>query len=154
MRFLGILVCCLLLQFTGFGQDRIVQKPCFDSVLQHESSEMKARLEERGFELVREATMTMESEYEMPVIVPLNQGSLYAFVFIGDTQSKLYEVRMYDWEERQVVYKKNGIESNIIAYQYVPVATEYHVIKPVQVTNIKKKKQLCGYIMMFRKTSK
>jgi hypothetical protein len=32
--------------------------------------------------LLKEASITMESEYEMPVIVPLTQGSLYQFVFI------------------------------------------------------------------------
>jgi hypothetical protein len=106
-----------------------------------------------GFIIVKEATMTMESEYEMPVIVPLTQGSWYQFVFIGDLSSKLYEVRMYDYNEKQVVYKKHygdGMESNIISYSYIPQFTEYHIIKPVQV-NKKKKKGICGYIMMFKK---
>lgn len=148
-----ILPVVVLLSFAQIskGQDRIVQKACFDSVLKREADTVKARLAEEGYLMVREATMTMESEYEMPVIVPLTAGTLYQFVFIGDVDSKLYEVRMYDWTEKRVVYKKNGIESNLISYPYVPVSTEYHVIKPVQVSNIKKKKQLCGYILMFKK---
>ena len=129
----------------------MVQKSCFDTTLKRQSDTAKAYFARKGFVLVREATMTMESQYEMPVIVPLTEGTLYEFVFIGDVESKLYEVRMYDWSEKRVVYKKNGIESNVIAFDYVPYATEYHVIKPVQVSNIRKKKQLCGYIMMFKK---
>lgn len=145
-----------LVVFVGFAQaakcqDRIVQKACYDTTLKRQADTVKARLAEQGYIVVREATMTMESQYEMPVIVPLTAGTLYQFVFIGDADSKLYEVRMYDWTERQVAYKKNGMESNLIHYTYVPVSTEYHVIKPVQVTNIKKKKQLCGYILMFKK---
>ena len=103
--------------------------------------------------MVKEATMMMESEYEMPVIVPLNQGSWYQFVFIGDKSSRLYELRMYDYDEKQVVYQKQfgeGMESNIISYSYIPKFSEYHMIKPVQV-NKKKKKDICGYIIMLKK---
>ena len=96
----------------------------------------------------------MESEYEMPVIVPLTEGSWYQFVFIGDATSRLYEVRMFDWNERQVVYEKNlsgDDNANVISYSYIPKFTEYHMIKPVQV-NKKKKKGLCGYVMLLKKT--
>jgi hypothetical protein len=87
------------------------------------------------------------------VIVPLTQGSWYYFVFIGDLTSKLYELRMYDFNEKQIIYKKQygeGVESNIISYSYLPKFTEYHIIKPVQVNKLKKK-NICGYIMMFKK---
>ena len=103
--------------------------------------------------MVKEATMQMESEYEMPVIVPLQQGTWYNIVFIGDVTSKLYEVRMYDFQEKQVVYQKHfgqGMESNIISYSYIPKFSEYHMIKPVQVNKLKKK-NICGYIMLFKK---
>jgi hypothetical protein len=96
--------------------------------------------------------MAMESEYEMPVIVPLNQGSWYHFVFIGDTGSKLYEVRMYDWDEKQVAYQKKqwgDVDGNVISYSYIPKFSEYHMMKPVQVH--KKKKNLCGYVMLLKK---
>lgn len=147
-------VVILFFAMQGFAQDRIVQRSCFDTTLKRQADNAKEHFAKEGYVLVREATMTMESQYEMPVIVPLTEGSLYEFVFIGDVNSKLYEVRMYDWDERQVVYKKNGMESNVIAYNYVPFSTEYHVIKPVQVSNIRKKKELCGYIMMFKKVKK
>lgn len=135
------------------GQDRIRQVSCFDSTLKRQADSLKLNLAQQGFIVVKEATMTMESEYEMPVIVPLNQGTWYQFAFIGDMSSKLYEVRMYDYDEKQVVYQKHygdGMESNIINYSYIPKVTEYHIIKPVQVSK-KKKKNLCGYIIMFKK---
>jgi hypothetical protein len=102
--------------------------------------------------MVREAPTKMESGYEMPVIVPLTQGSWYHFVFIGDVSSKLYEVRMYDYNEKQVVYEKHygQVQSNIIGFPYIPKFSEYHIIKPVQI-NKKKKKDICGYIIMFKK---
>ena len=135
------------------AQDVIRQVSCFDSTLKHQADSLKLAFYRDGFIVVKEATMTMESEYEMPVIVPLHEGTWYHFVFIGDMSSRLYELRMLDWEERQVVYKKQygqGMESNIISYSYIPKFSEYHMIKPVQVNKVKKK-NICGYILMFKK---
>jgi len=104
--------------------------------------------------LLKEASITMESEFEMPVVVPLTEGSWYQFVFIGDYSSKLYEVRMFDWNERQVIYQQKrwgDVDGNVISYSYVPKFSEFHMMKPVQV-NKKKKKNLCGYVMLFKKT--
>jgi len=135
------------------AQDVIRQVSCFDSTMKWQADSVKKEMANQGFIVVREATMTMESGYEMPVIVPLTQGTWYQFVFIGDLSSKLYEVRMYDYNEKQVVYQKHygdGMESNVISFSYIPQFTEYHVIKPVQL-NKKKKKGICGYIIMFKK---
>ena len=139
--------------YTSRAQNVIRQVACFDSSLKAQADSLKLAFLKQGFIVVKEATMMMESEYEMPVIVPLNQGSWYQFVFIGDKSSRLYELRMYDYDEKQVVYQKQfgeGMESNIISYSYIPKFSEYHMIKPVQV-NKKKKKDICGYIIMLKK---
>jgi hypothetical protein len=136
------------------GSDVIRQAACYDPTLKSQSDSLKIVLSKQGFVVVREATMTMESEYEMPVIVPLNEGSWYHIAFIGDMSSKLYEVRMYDYDEKQLVYQKKYAEGyeggNIINYSYIPKFSEYHMIKPVQV-NKKKKTNLCGYFIIFKK---
>jgi len=121
-------------------------------MITHQADSIKQDLYSKGFIVVKEAFMEMESQYEMPIVVPLNQGTLYQFVFIGDMTSKLYEVRMYDWEERQVVYEKKqwgDVDGNVISYSYIPQFSEYHMIKPVQVN--KTKKQLYGYAILFKK---
>ena len=74
-------------------------------------------------------------------------------MFIGEITSKLYEVRMYDWNERQVVYQKKmwgDVDGSVISFSYIPPFSEYNMIKPVQV-NKKKKKGLCGYVMLLKK---
>jgi hypothetical protein len=137
------------------AQDVIRQSPCSDLFILHQADSVKKELIAQGFIVVKEASMTMESEYEMPVIVPLTQGSWYQFVFIGDITSKLYEVRMFDWDEKQVVYLKKqwgDVDGNVISYSYIPEVSEYHMIKPVQVN--KKKKNLCGYVMLLKKIKK
>lgn len=149
--FLFLIVLISVVYFAN-GQDVIRQVPCFDATTRAQADSIKKAMADKGFIIVREASMKMESGYEMPVIVPLTQGSWYHFVFIGDVSSKLYEVRMYDYNEKQVVYEKHygGVESNIIGFPYIPKFSEYHIIKPVQV-NKKKKKDICGYIIMFKK---
>lgn len=145
---------CLFSQ--AFAQNsHIQQQPCVNEAFRPLIDSVTKHLNAQGYVSVREASMTMESEYEMPVIAPLSQGTWYYFVFIGDITSKLYEVRMYDFEDRQVFYKKNlwgDVDGNIIAYPYVPRAAGLHMVKPVQV-NKKKKKDLCGYIMIFKKVA-
>lgn len=151
-----ILFTILLISGFGFSsqaQDVIRQKPCFNEMIQHEADSIKEEFSKHGFITVKEASMTMESEYEMPIIVPLTEGTWYHFVFIGDITSRLYEVRMYDWEEREVVYQKKlwgDVDGNVISYSYIPKASEFHMIKPVQV-NKKKKKELCGYVILLKK---
>lgn len=139
--------------FSATSQDVIKIQSCSDNLIAHQVDSLKKLYSDDGFVLMKEASITMESEYEMPVVVPLNQGSLYQFVFIGDYTSRLYEVRMFDWDEKQVVFKQNkwgDIDGNIISYQYQPRFSEFHMMKPVQV-NKQKKKGLCGYVMMFKK---
>ena len=134
--------------------DVIKQQSCDGNPYQQTVDSLKQVFAAQGFTVLREASMVMESEYEMPIVLPMNQGTGYQFIFIGDPSSKLYEVRMYDWNEKQVVYKKNqwgDVDGNIISYNYVPQFTEYHMIKPLQVN--KKKKKLCGYVLLLKKNA-
>jgi len=146
------LMACLFVSTSTRGQEIIRQQSCDVASIQNQIDSLKQLFTANKFALVRETSMTMESDYEMPIIVPLTEGSLYRFVFIGDPTSRLYEVRMYDYDEKQVVYEKKmwgDIDGNIIHYQYVPKFTEYHMIKPLQ-TN-KNKKKVCGYVMLYKK---
>jgi hypothetical protein len=146
------LVFFLIPSKETFSQKVIRQAACNDASILHQADSIKQELAKQGFLVVKEASMAMESEYEMPVIVPLTEGSWYQFVFIGDVTSKLYEVRMYDWDEKQVAYQKKqwgDVDGNVISYSYIPKLSEYHMIKPVQVN--KTKKNVCGYVMLLKK---
>lgn len=142
----------LCISTSLFSQDTLHLKPCNDSLIQKQADSIKQLVAKDGFTLLRENSVSMESEYEIPAIVPLQKGGLYHFVFIGDASSKLFEVRMYDWDENMIIYqKKAGSEGNIIAFSYVPNITMHHMFNSLQV-NKKKKKGLCGYVMLFKKT--
>ncbi len=152
-RILLLFIFILSLAGNSYAQEVIRQKPCISESIMHQADSIKNLLTQQGFIVIKENSMTMESEYEMPIIVPMTQGSWYQFVFIGDITSKLYEVRMFDWNEKQVVYQRKmwgDVDGNIISYNYIPQFSEYHMIKPVQV-NKKKKKDLCGYVMLLKR---
>ena len=158
MKKSSILFLSFLLLVTSslFSQEVIRMQPCNDTSIQKQVDSLKKLFAAQGFSVMREASIMMESEYEMPVVIQLQQGSLYQVVFIGDYTSKLYEVRMYDWDEKQVAYHKKqwgDVDGNVISYSYIPKFTEFHMIKPVQV-NKKKKKGLCGYVMLLQKLKK
>ena len=152
-RVISSLIFLLVLSGLNVSaQNNTSQNPCSSQAILKQADSIKKFLATQGFEVVKEASMQMESQYEMPVIVPLTQGSWYQFVFIGDVTSKLYEVRMFDWNEKQVVYQKKywgDVDGNVISYSYIPQFSEYHMIKPLQVNN--KKKELCGYVMLLKK---
>jgi hypothetical protein len=153
LTFLALL-CCSTQSIAQRNNDDVIRvRPCDDAAIRQQVDSMKILLEKQGFAILREASIAMESQFEMPVIVPLSQGTLYHFVFIGDISSSLYEVRMFDYDEKQVFYERKrwgDVEGNVISYSYMPKFSEYHMIKPVQV-NKNKKKDLCGYVMLLKK---
>ncbi len=146
----------LLLSLAVSAQKDVIKiESCSNSFIQHQVDSLKTLYTKDGYVLLKEASVAMQSEYELPIIVPLTQGSWYQFVFVGDYSSKLYEVRMYDWDEKMVVYQKKqwgDVDGNIISYSYIPKFSEYHMMKPVQV-NKQKKTNLCGYVMLFKKSA-
>jgi len=147
-----IIVTMICSSITLHAQDIIRQQACDSMPYQIQIDSLKSLFASKGFIVLREASMQMQSAYEMPIVVPMSEGALYEFVFIGDPSSRLYEVRMYDWSENQVVYQKKmwgDVDGNIISYAYSPAASEYHMIKTLQMN--KKKKNLCGYVLLLKK---
>jgi|SRR5829696_6269837 len=148
-----LLISTLLAGPSVFAQDVIRFQECNNQDIKKQADSLKQLYARDGFQVIKEASIAMESEYEMPVVAPLQQGSWYQFVFIGDYTSRLYEVRMYDWDEKQVVYQKKlwgDVDGNIISFSYIPKFSEFHMFKPVQ-QNKQKKKDLCGYVILLKK---
>jgi hypothetical protein len=138
------------------AQPMYVRPIIFDAdEMTRQADSLKSLFVQQGFVMVREATIEMKSQYEKPIILPLTEGTWYRVIFIGDKSSKLYEVRMYDWNEKRVVYQKQkakDVDGNIINYDYIPRFSEYHMIKPVQVN--KTKADVNGCMLLFKKLIK
>src|SRR5215204_4729291 len=127
-----VLLTLMLSILSANSQSNVIKvQSCSDVLIAHQVDSLKKLYSDDGFILMKEASISMESEFEMPVIMPLNEGSLYQFVFIGEYSSRLYEVRMFDWNERQVIFKQNKwgeIDGNIISYAYQPKFSEFHMM--------------------------
>jgi hypothetical protein len=150
-----LIISIVVFGASCFSQEVIRLQGCSNDLISKQADSLKNHYGNEGYVLLKEASINMESEFEMPVIVPLTQGSWYQFVFIGDYSSRLYEVRMYDWSERMVIFRQKkwgDVDGNVIVYSYVPKFSEFHMMKPVQV-NKQKKKNLCGYVMLFKRTN-
>ncbi|HMG82465.1 MAG TPA: hypothetical protein VK559_05480 [Ferruginibacter sp.] len=150
----AMLAISLLLGHKASAQKLIAQEDCHDSVIMQEADSVEAAYTKAGYLLLKASSVSMQSQYELPIVLPLNKGDWYQFIFIGDPGSVLYETRIYDWNEKQLQYqKKNHGDSsyNIIDCSFVPDVSQYYMIKPLQVN--KKKKKMCGYVLLFKKTS-
>lgn len=143
-----------ILMISGFVLSALAgqaQDACNSKVILAQVDSLKKVFERSGFKIMQEASVSMESEHELPVIVPMKMGTPYQVVFIGDAQSQAYEVKMYDFREKQVFHSRtNNGQTNIIAYSYTPQMSEYHLISTSQ-TNNEQKKNLCGYILLLKK---
>lgn len=155
IRLKTVLFNILLLLFTlpVAAQRTQGSQQCDITNLQPAIDSMKKIYEQQGYSIVREAALQMESQYEFPIIVPLTQNEWYQIIFVGDPGSRLFEVRMYDYDEKEVAYQKKqwgDVDGNAIAFRYIPKFSEYHIIRPVQIH--KKKKELCGYVILMKRT--
>lgn len=145
----------MLINFEGNAQPMANADGKNEETMDRQADSLINLFLEQGFEMVRQATVAMKSQYEKPIILSLKKGTWYRVIFIADKSSKLYEIRMYDWNEKQVVYenqKPKDAGGNIINYDYIPRFTEFHMIKPLQIN--KKKKNVFGQMLLFKKTIK
>jgi hypothetical protein len=151
---LALLCLTTMLQQSAYAQPMLTSiAPVYNVSMMQKADSIKKIYEKDGFELLREAEISMTSQYEKPVIVSLKEGTWYHVCFIGDESSKFCEIRVYDWYEKRLIFEKqkaNDPEGNVINFDYIPRFTEFHMIKPLQVN--KRKKGIQGYLMLFKKT--
>ncbi|WP_126970547.1 hypothetical protein [Gynurincola endophyticus] len=147
-------IFCFITLFTLLDASA-QQIPCDSRLIQHQIDSVKDNAKEQGYTIYREALVPMESEYEIPVIAELSNQKIYKYIFIAQPDSRLLETRIFDFDEKQVAYTKKQpllSDPNIIEIEFIPKFTEKHMLRAVQVH--KKKKQLCGYIVLFEIANK
>ena len=78
------------------SQSNVIKlQSCNDQLIAHQVDSLKKLYTDDGFLLLKEASITMESEFEMPVIIPLTQGSRYQFIFINRFQNIIQSIVAY-----------------------------------------------------------
>jgi UDP-N-acetyl-D-mannosaminuronate dehydrogenase len=145
---LAAITLASLLTLTTVAQPLVKKIATDNAYILTQADSVKSVFEKDGFVLSKSSAMTMESNNELPVILSFTAGTNYRIVFISENTSSSCEMKLMDWNDKQVASKKSNSE-NIIAYDYTSKATEYHMIKPVQ-TN-ENAGQVGGYFMIFKK---
>lgn len=113
---------------------------------------LKKNNAEQGYRLVKEAPISMLSDIEMAVLVPLEKDKWYRFIFIGDDLAQGNEIRLYDHSNRQVYFQKNSWEENELHLTQCNLRareSDYHLLKPTQISQWKKK--LHAYLLLLEK---
>jgi hypothetical protein len=144
-----------ILSMQSIAQPIVDSDIIADIIMARQTDSLKNLFDQEGFVIIKEATIAMKSQYEKPIILPLTEGTWYRIIFVGDKSSKLYEVTMYDWQEKRVIYQKQRSrdkDGNIINYDYIPRFSEYHMIKTLQIN--RKKKDVNGHMLLFKKVIK
>jgi hypothetical protein len=130
--------------------DKLIEIPAY---YKPQADSLRKKYVADGFELLRAEFIAMESSYERAVMMPLEAGTWYQFVFISDSTAHTQEVFLYDEDERKVMYKKKkwaDVDGNIIEEPFIARHSEYHILKFVQES--RKKKHLATGLLLFKKT--
>ena len=146
---LAAITLASLLALTTVAQPLVKNIALDNAYILTQADSVKSVFAKDGFVLSKSSAMVMESNNELPVILSLTAGTNYRIVFIGENTSSYSEMKLMDWNDKQVAFKKSNGENSVIAYDYAPTATGYHMIKPIQTNN--NTNQLGGYFMIFKK---
>jgi hypothetical protein len=153
MRYFILLFSFIIVSATQqniYAQLKIATGSCKDSILLFQADSIRQGLSELGFKFAAEWFISMESQYEQPIYLPLQKGLFYHIVFIGEQSSRRRELSFYDGENRKLLGDVKGIrEDNVIRFGHVPQTTEYFTATLLQVNS--KKKDICGHLMIFKK---
>lgn len=113
---------------------------------------LKKSYAEQGFKIIKEAPLSMLSDIEIAVLLPLNKDKWYRFVFIGDRYAQGNELRLYDHSNRQVAFLKSHWDDSTIHMtqcNFRARESDYHLLKPTQISQWKKK--LKAYLVLMEK---
>ena len=104
-----IILSFALLSATAAAQNNVIrQQSCSNELIAHQADSIKQDLCQTRIHGCERSFRKHGKRIRNAGDRSLNTGSWYQFVFIGD-KFKLYEVRMFDWNERQVVLPEENV---------------------------------------------
>ncbi|MEO6583375.1 MAG: hypothetical protein ABIO05_03575 [Ferruginibacter sp.] len=147
-----LLLPFVLLLFYSSAQSQSRPTSCNDAAVLKSADSLLKLFDEHNYIALHKNSITMQSDYEVPIYVSLTKGERYVFAFVGDPTSRLFEYRIYDANDQRVAYEKQYAtdrEKNIIIFSHLADYTGYYLLRPVQI-NKQKKKDLCSFVMLFK----
>ena len=138
---LAVLLC---LQTVAAFSQSAQQIGCVEPVLRQQARELQQQFIEQGFTVSRDAMIHMSSNEPFPVVVELQKGVFYQFIFIGNTRAQKLTLELYDNDQKRLALKTSHTgkdEANYIFFSFVPEKSGPYVFALTQKV---KQKAFCG----------
>lgn len=122
---------------------------CRDAVVRQQAEEIKQHYLSQGFELLRDAMITMNSQEPFPVTIQLNRGSLYQIVFVANKDAQRLKMEVYNSAD-ELLGERTGLKDqpNYLIYTFSPERTDMYFLSIMQ--RLKSKEGLCGSLFILR----
>lgn len=117
---------------------------CIDGAIRQQAQEMKDHYVKQGFEVFRDAMISMSSMEPYPVIVQLQKGQFYQIIFVGSTADSKMKLELYDGHDTKLDEKtaeRNREQPNYISYSITPEQSDTYMFLLMQK---QKNKDMCG----------
>lgn len=117
---------------------------CIDGAIRLQAQEMKDYYLKQGFEVFRDAMISMSSMEPYPVIVQLQKGTFYQIIFVGNTADSKIKLELYDGHDNKLDEKtveRNREQPNYISYSITPENSDTYMFMLMQKL---KNKEMCG----------
>lgn len=134
--------------FNSYSQD------CYNETIFREADSIKNIFIRDSFEIMRETSLKMETQYPSPIIFRLKKGEWYHLIFVPDNSSRLVEVELFNSDEQRIFYEKNKKKDEagtVVSFSIIAPENNVYNIRLLQIN--KHAKELCGYFILMRKKS-
>lgn len=117
---------------------------CMDASIRLQSQEIKQHFLKQGFEVYKDAMISMSSMEPYPVIVDLQKGMFYQIIFVGNVGDSKMKMEVYDGHDTKLDEKlvmRNRDQNNFISYSFTPEQSDTYMFLLLQKM---KAKDMCG----------
>jgi hypothetical protein len=117
---------------------------CIEPGLRQQALEMKQGYIGQGFEVMRDAMISMDDRTPFPVIVELKKGVFYQIIFIGNARAAKLSLETYNSEDKRIDTRSVSVgksATNYISFSFAPEENGPYVFSLMQNA---KGKNICG----------
>lgn len=136
-----LLTGSLCMHFTTSAQRASVG--CVDQAMRLQAEQLKLGFVKQSYVVYRDAMLSMESRQPAPIVVQLNKGQLYQFIYVGSKGSSKISMEIMDGEDNKIDERilKNPAHTNYVVYSFIPDKTDAYLFV---LTQHQKSKTMCG----------
>lgn len=157
-RVLFLSLLSIIFTLQSFAQGNPNKLGCKDKDLLVQASEQKVSLKAQGFNIENDAMLRMKSREEFPVLIHLEAGVFYHFLFLGNTRAKKMQLQIIDPNQKFIIEKKQlpyKNSSNTISFSFTPAQSGTYSILLFQnmkqeLFTFKDAPEVCGSFTIFK----